>query len=157
MAKAPLQIVACSRFFFTPAFPDPSEPEYVNACVTVETVLSPKALLKVLQDVETRLGRARRQRWGARTLDLDLLALGAAVLPDAETYAAWRNLPAADQVARTPDELILPHPRIADRPFVLVPLSDVAPLWCHPVTGETPAEMLSKLPKAEIDAIRPVP
>ncbi|ABV91941.1 2-amino-4-hydroxy-6- hydroxymethyldihydropteridine pyrophosphokinase [Dinoroseobacter shibae DFL 12 = DSM 16493] len=156
LADAPLEIVARSRFFATPAFPDPSQPEYVNGCVTVETGLGAKALLKVLHDVEDRLGRARGQRWGARTLDLDLLALGAQVLPDMETYAQWRDLPRSAQVARTPNELILPHPRIADRPFVLVPLMDVAPLWRHPVTGKTASEMLRNLPKSEIDAIRPL-
>lgn len=156
LAGASLQIVGRSRFFATPAFPDPSEPEYVNACVTVETDLSAAALLDVLHEIETRLGRARAQRWGARTLDLDLLALGVQVLPDLETYARWAALPRDEQVARTPDQLILPHPRIADRPFVLVPLKDVAPLWQHPVTGKTPAEMLESLPKAEIEAIRPL-
>jgi len=156
LADAPLQIIACSRFFATPAFPDPSDPEYVNACVTVETTLRPKALLEVLHGIEDRLGRARDQRWGSRTLDLDLLALGAEVLPDVATQRAWSALAPEEQVARTPDRLILPHPRIADRPFVLVPLADVAPLWRHPVTGLTPAEMLADLPEADIAAIRPL-
>jgi 2-amino-4-hydroxy-6-hydroxymethyldihydropteridine diphosphokinase len=156
LSAAPLQIVARSRVFATPAFPDPSKPEYVNSCVTVTTSLAPKALLEVLHGIEQDLGRARDERWGMRTLDLDLLALGAWVLPDVETYLRWQGLGLEDQVARTPDQLILPHPRIADRPFVLVPLQDVAPLWRHPVTGKTASEMLEALPKAEIEAIRPI-
>lgn len=156
LADAPVQIVARSRFFATPAFPDPSKPEYINACVTLETDLSAKALLDVLHGVEDRLGRARQQRWGARTLDLDLLALGAQILPDLATYTVWQDLAAEDQVARTPDQLILPHPRIADRSFVLVPMADVAPLWRHPVTGKTVSDMLRGRPEAEIEAIRPL-
>lgn len=157
LSTAPLQIVARSRFFATPAFPDPSEPEFVNSCVTIETDLTPKALLTVLHGVERDLGRSRTQRWGTRTVDLDLLALGSWVLPNHEVYGQWARLASEDQVARTPDELILPHPRIADRPFVLVPLLDVAPLWRHPVTGKTAQEMLNALPEAEIEAIRPLP
>ncbi|WP_424972058.1 2-amino-4-hydroxy-6-hydroxymethyldihydropteridine diphosphokinase [Dinoroseobacter sp. S76] len=156
LEEASIEIVARSRFYATPAFPDPSEPEYVNSCVTVDTDLSPKALLEVLHGIERRLGRARVQRWGARTLDLDLLTLGITILPDLETYQRWADLPVADQIARTPDHLILPHPRIADRPFVLVPLRDVAPLWRHPVTGKTADEMLATLPKEDIAAIRPL-
>lgn len=122
----------------------------------MDTDLSPKALLDVLHGIERRLGRARVQRWGARTLDLDLLTLGITILPDLETYQRWADLPVAEQVARTPEHLILPHPRIADRPFVLVPLRDVAPRWRHPVTGKTADEMLSTLPKEDIAAIRPL-
>jgi 2-amino-4-hydroxy-6-hydroxymethyldihydropteridine diphosphokinase len=139
LSAAPLRIVARSRVFATPAFPDPSKPEYVNSCVTLTTALSPKALLDVLHGIERDMGRTRDQRWDTRTLDLDLLALGAWVLPDPQTYRQWEGMSLQAQVARAPDQLILPHPRIADRPFVLVPLHDVAPLWRHPVTSKTAA------------------
>jgi 2-amino-4-hydroxy-6-hydroxymethyldihydropteridine diphosphokinase len=91
-----------------------------------------------------------------RTLDLDLLALGDSVLPDAATQEHWRNLPLADQKRLAPDGLILPHPRLQDRAFVLVPLADVAPDWRHPLTGQTVAAMTASLPAAERAAMRPM-
>lgn len=148
--------IARSRLYRTPAFPDPSAPPYVNACVSLQTELSAKALLELLHRIEDKLGRMREQRWGARIVDLDLLSYGAAVVPDRETHDAWAGLPPQAQMARTPDELILPHPRIADRGFVLVPLAEIAPLWRHPVSGLSIQQMLERRPKAEIEAIRPL-
>ncbi|WP_425092768.1 2-amino-4-hydroxy-6-hydroxymethyldihydropteridine diphosphokinase [Tropicimonas sp. S265A] len=148
--------ISRSSFYETPAFPDPSARPYVNSCVCLQTSLSAKALLKHLHSVEDRLGRVRDERWGARVIDLDLLSFGAAVVPDRATYDQWADLSRTDQLARTPDELILPHPRIADRSFVLVPLAEIAPLWQHPVTGLTVRQMLDRRSKAEIDAIRPI-
>lgn len=146
--------VARSSFYHTPSFPDPSGPRYVNACASLQTELSAKALLKHIHGVEERLGRVREQRWGARVIDLDLLDLGLSVHPDLQTYESWAQLPVEDQIARVPDQLILPHPRIADRAFVLVPLAEIAPRWRHPVTGLTPLEMLKLRPKEEIQAIK---
>jgi 2-amino-4-hydroxy-6-hydroxymethyldihydropteridine diphosphokinase len=91
-----------------------------------------------------------------RTLDLDLLALGDSVLPDAAVQDRWRNLPAADQARIAPDQLILPHPRMQDRAFVLIPLADVAPDWCHPLLGLTVAQMVSCLPAEDRAAIAPI-
>jgi len=79
------------------------------------------------------------------------------VLPDAATQAAWAALPPAQQIARTPDRLILPHPRLAERAFVLVPLAEVAPDWTHPVTGRSVADMLAALPEGDRTAVVPLP
>jgi 2-amino-4-hydroxy-6-hydroxymethyldihydropteridine diphosphokinase len=106
--------------------------------------------------VEERFGRVRERRWGMRTLDLDLLALGDSVVPDAGTQDSWRALPQEAQVRAVPDQLILPHPRLQDRAFVLVPLADVAPDWVHPRTGKTVAEMLAALPEADRAAVKPL-
>jgi 2-amino-4-hydroxy-6-hydroxymethyldihydropteridine diphosphokinase len=91
-----------------------------------------------------------------RTLDIDLLAMGDSVLPDPATQDRWRDLAPEDQVRVTPDALVLPHPRLQDRAFVLVPLADVAPGWVHPRTGLSVREMLERLPAQDRDAVKPL-
>lgn len=104
----------------------PPQPDYLNACVVVETVLSARSLLHHLLAIETRFGRIRQERWGARSLDLDLLLYGEQII----------DLPG----------LTVPHPRLHERSFVLVPLSDVAPDWPHPIFGKTITQLLAQLP-----------
>jgi 2-amino-4-hydroxy-6-hydroxymethyldihydropteridine diphosphokinase len=147
-----------SQFYRTPCFPAGAGPDYVNAAARLD--LSGKvdatAVLARLHAVEHRFGRTRGVRWGGRTLDLDLLALDDSVLPDAATQDRWRNLPPADQALATPDRLILPHPRLQDRAFVLVPLADVAPDWVHPRLGADVATLLARLPAPDRAAVTPL-
>ncbi len=151
-----LVIRAVSRFYSTPCFPAGAGPDYVNAAVRIETALGPAELLRRLHDIEHRYGRARVQRGGMRTLDLDILTFGQSVLPDDAGQRAWLNLAPEDQVRATPDHLILPHPRLQDRAFALVPLADVAPQWWHPVLKKTVREMCEDLPQVEIGAVKPI-
>jgi len=148
-------IRAVSRFFDTPCFPAGAGPDYVNASVAVETELTPLAALAALHSIEAQLGRERTARWGMRTLDLDMLAYDDLVCPDLATYDLWRTLPPQDQIRATPDQLILPHPRLQDRAFVLVPLADIAPDWVHPVTKKTVTQMLEALSPDDRQAVRP--
>jgi len=98
---------------------------YLNAVLRGQTTLPPRELLQEMLQIEESLGRVRQQRWGPRTLDLDLLDYGGLVLEE--------------------PGLRLPHPRLHQRPFVLVPLGDVAPDWRHPTLKKTAVELLGSL------------
>ena len=120
------------------------------------TGLSAQDVLVALHEIENTHGRVRALRWGTRTLDLDLIAHGQQILPDVSTYRRWQSLPLADQMVETPDTLILPHPRLQDRPFVLIPLCDIAPDWHHPHLDRTVAQMVADIApneRAEIKAL----
>lgn len=149
-------ITKVSRFYKTPCFPAGAGPDYVNACLVIRTNRSPQDTLSALHEIEAEAGRERIQRWGMRTLDLDLLSYGAEVLPDLEAYARWRDLDIVDQVQVAPDRLILPHPRIQDRAFVLGPLGDIVPDWKHPVSGQSVREMFHALPAELRTEIQPL-
>lgn len=148
--------VRASRLYRTPAFPPGSGPDFVNAAVALDWTGTPEALLALLHDVEAAFGRTRTARWEARLMDLDLIALGAQVLPDAATQARWVDLPPERAAVETPGDLILPHPRLAERSFVLVPLAEIAPDWRHPVTGRDVRQMLADRPDGERAEIRPI-
>lgn len=158
LSKDSFVLLGLSRFFVTPCFPAGAGPDYVNAAAVLESTDQDDlaSILARLHAVEARFGRKRVQRWGMRTLDIDLLAVGDSVLPDAETQDRWRMMPAEAQIRSTPDQLILPHPRLQDRAFVLVPLADVAPDWVHPRTGLSVRQMLEALPQADRDAVKPL-
>lgn len=101
------------------------QPDFLNAVSVFDTSLEAIPLLEVLKETERLLGRTESTRWGARRIDLDLLDLGGRRMESVE--------------------LTLPHPRIAERAFVLVPLCEVAPDWRDPLTGRSAAEMLALL------------
>ncbi len=133
-----LTISARSSWYETPPDPPPKppshQPDYVNGVVAVETGLTPRALLDLLLEIETTFGRARSSEKNApRSLDLDIIAYN-------------------DLVQDGPP--ILPHPRMTDRPFVLLPLNDIAPDWVHPVESATAAELLARLGTAVDSAKR---
>ncbi len=145
-----------SNLYQTPAFPVGSGPDFVNAVCVFHSIVSPREILDALHQIEADFGRERVLRWGQRTLDLDLIAHGDKILPDIATHTHWQTLPLDAQKVQTPDTLILPHPRVQDRAFVLVPMADVAPDWVHPVLGQSVLEMLAHLPaiqRAEIKAL----
>jgi 2-amino-4-hydroxy-6-hydroxymethyldihydropteridine diphosphokinase len=129
LARRGITVDAVSSFYKTPAWPDPSDPPFVNAVARVTSTLPPAALLAALHAVEAEFGRKRSVRNAPRTLDLDLI-----------DYDGRVEMGAIE----------LPHPRAADRAFVLVPLRDVAPDWRHPVSGKSVAELIDALPASEI-------
>lgn len=143
------------RFYVAPAVPAGCGPDFVNTVVRLETGEAPENVLGICHKIENEARRVRDNRWAPRTLDIDLIACDQEIRPDLAGFQTWRTLPMGEQMRQAPDTLILPHPRMQDRAFVLVPMNDVAPDWRHPVLGQTTAEMLAALPEAERLAIRP--
>ena len=130
-----VRVLRRSRWFESAPDPPSGQPWYVNGVASVTTDRPPEALLSLLHEVERDFGRVRRRRDEERTLDLDLLAYG-------------------DEIRDGADGLILPHPRLHRRAFVLRPLAEVAPRWRHPVSGRTVAALLAALPAG--GAVRPL-
>ncbi len=149
-------IRAVSSYFETPCFPAGAGPDFVNAAFIWECDLDAQGILDVLHEVEKDAGRERKVRWGQRTLDLDLIAVGETVLPDARTQQQWMDQPLDVQMRAAPDQLILPHPRMHERGFVLAPLAQIAPDWVHPVLGQSVREMLEALPGSALEGVKPL-
>jgi 2-amino-4-hydroxy-6-hydroxymethyldihydropteridine diphosphokinase len=124
---AGLQVRARSGIWQTAAWPSGDQPDYFNAVVELDRAgLEPQLLYEVLAGIERRFGRDRREKWASRTLDLDIVAM--------------------DGFVGVFGGVELPHPRMAERAFVLAPLAEIAPGWRHPGTGLNPAEMLANVP-----------
>ncbi|MBU2866211.1 2-amino-4-hydroxy-6-hydroxymethyldihydropteridine diphosphokinase [Pacificibacter marinus] len=151
-----VEVIDQSRFFQTPCFPAGAGPDYVNLVAVTSTSHSPKALLERLHEIEAKFGRARDSRWAGRTLDVDILSYENLIIPDLDTYQHWVDLPLDVQMKEAPQNLILPHPRIQDRGFVLIPLCDVWPEWTHPVSGKTAQMLCDSLPISETRGIKPL-
>jgi 2-amino-4-hydroxy-6-hydroxymethyldihydropteridine diphosphokinase len=129
-----LRLFGLSRWFVSAPIPPSGQPPYVNAVASLAVdpgaTIDPADLLARLMAVEEACGRSRGVANAARTLDLDIIAIGSLVRAD-------------------PDP-ILPHPRAHLRAFVLAPLADVAPCWVHPVLGRTTVALLADLPAQDI-------
>ncbi|WP_052051054.1 2-amino-4-hydroxy-6-hydroxymethyldihydropteridine diphosphokinase [Leptolyngbya sp. KIOST-1] len=131
-----IELLAQSSVYQTVAI-GPPQPDILNACAIVKTTLSPQHLLAQLLDIEQRFGRVRRQRWGPRTLDLDLIFYG--------------------QVCLTEPNLHIPHPRMRDRAFVLIPLAEIAPNWRDPVSGELVKQLCERVDPAGVTHLGAIP
>ncbi len=138
MENAEISVIAASRPWRTPAWPDPSDPPFVNACIQVETPIEPGELLSRLHEIEAAHGRKRTVRNAPRSLDLDIIDYRGQVF-------------GADQEAG----LTLPHPRATGRAFVLLPLRDIAPHWRDPIRQITLDRWIGKLSAADRNACRP--
>lgn len=125
LAQGAIRIIARSAWYESAPVPASDQPWFVNGVIRIDTELGPEPLMQRLHEVERAFGRVRGAANEARVLDLDLLAYGDLVREAAP---------------------ILPHPRMAGRAFVLLPLAEVAPAWRHPLTTKTIKEMLRDLP-----------
>ncbi len=116
-----IDVIARSGWWSSAAWPDPSQPPFLNGVVMVRTEHHPYALMQALGRIEDAFGRRRSVLNAPRTLDLDLIAFG--------------------RLAGDLDGLILPHPRAAQRRFVMGPLAEIAPEWVHPTEGKVALQM----------------
>ena len=151
--KSDLQAKSISRFFKNPAFPIGSGPDFVNAAIKVRTHEIAQNVMDQLHAIEKKFGRSRGKRWGERTLDLDLIAFGQSIKPSKSVYLHWYNLKREYQIYETPSDLILPHPRMHERAFVLIPLLDIAPNWIHPVLMKNTTQLCDNLNKEDISEL----
>lgn len=134
-------VTRTSRYYRTAAVGPGNQDSYVNLLVCVQTHLPPPALLRVLHGVEHAAGRTRGARWRARALDLDLVAYHQVILG----WGRSRDLSEMADARSRLGQIVVPHPRLHLRPFVVRPLLDLAPMWHHPVTGESAANLWQKL------------
>ena len=143
MADHDIVVQTRSRFYETEPVPKSDQPWYVNAVTRVETKLGATELLKKLHEIEHGLGRTRRKRWEARIIDLDLLCYHDEVHPSAGNWA--------DAAASlSPKGAVIPHGRLHERDFVLIPLSDISKDWVHPVLDKSVEKMLNEQQSAGI-------
>ncbi|WP_342641898.1 2-amino-4-hydroxy-6-hydroxymethyldihydropteridine diphosphokinase [Rhodoligotrophos ferricapiens] len=138
-AQYGIEITKCSTIISTAPYGKTDQPVFANAVAAIHTHLPPLALLQRLHMIEAAAGRRRAVRWGPRALDLDLLCYYEITTPG-KSPQQWRS------ERRHP--LVLPHPELHLRPFVLEPIREIAPFWHHPVNGLTAADMSRALPAA---------
>ena len=124
-----LRISKVSSVYDTEPVGNPNQPRFLNLVCQAYTTLAPAGLLTLAKGIESKLGRVLSRSNAPRPIDIDILLYG-------------------DQVIETP-ELVIPHPRLAERAFVLVPLAEIAPDLRHPVIGKTINELLQQLPQTQ--------
>jgi 2-amino-4-hydroxy-6-hydroxymethyldihydropteridine diphosphokinase len=126
-----VQVVAQSHIYSTDPIGSVRQTRYSNAVIAVRSPHAPATLLRILKRIERQAGRRTGRVWGPRPLDLDVIDYGGRVI-------GW---PYQHRVA---DRIVLPHPHMHERAFVLVPLMDIAPAWRHPALGFTARQLLAK-------------
>ena len=136
-----------SSWYQSKAFPNPLDPPFVNRCLKVLTHLEPLDFLDLISNIETELGRKRKKRWESRVCDIDILSNNQKILPNLDKFNYWYKMELYNQIVIKPKELIIPHPRIQEREFVLLPLLDIQPNWTHPILNKTVLQLCEELPE----------
>lgn len=122
-----LELKKASSVYETPPWGKTDQSPFLNCVLEIDTSFTPQMLLETLREIERQLGRERKEKWGPRTIDLDILLYG-------------------DEIINTTD-LTIPHPRMSQRAFVMIPLIEIAPDLIHPVFKKTMKELADLLPK----------
>lgn len=125
-----IHITNCSAIYETPPWGYLDQSRFLNQVVEAETDLSPEELLEHIKDLEQQLGRRETFQYGPRVIDLDIIFYGGEIIDS--------------------PPLIVPHPRMAERGFVLLPLADIAPHFEHPIFGDSVLDLLSKIDREGI-------
>lgn len=133
-----VRVLGVSRWFESAPVPVSDQPWFINGVAQIETDLSPAALLELLHGIEIGFGRVRGMRNAPRVLDLDLLAYDDVLISG------------AGSVSDSVSDMEIPHARLHQRAFVVLPLSDLAPNWVHPALGKKLKDLAAKLPKDQI-------
>jgi len=140
-----INVIAKSSFWHSSAYPNKLDPPFINSVVEVSTKKEPLELLIILKEIETFLGRKTTSRWSSRTCDIDIISIGQETIPNLRTALLWMNNEEAKKGISTPDQLIIPHPRMHERSFVLGPLNEISQTWMHPVLQKTSKELWESL------------
>ncbi len=152
LARSGLAGPARSKFYETEPVPRSDQPNFIKCVLSVTTDLPPLEVLSACQQTEQAFGRERNARWSARTLDIDILAYDNLVLPG---LREWHRIADGGPDQKMPT-LVLPHPRVHRRAFVLVPLAELMPEWRHPLLDRTAIELLSGISHAERATVRQI-
>lgn len=134
LAQIPGIILEAKSSWYKTKAIGPPQPDYLNGCAILQVEMLPETLLVNLLAIEQKFGRLRQQHWGPRTLDLDLLLYDDLIL----------NQP----------HLQIPHPRMHERAFVLVPLAEIAPSWIEPISGRTVQNLLQELDRSDVHLVK---
>jgi len=126
-------VTAISPVFATEPWGDTDQPGFLNICVAASGDISPHELLRKIKEIECRMGREETRRWGPRLIDIDILFFDRLILEE--------------------DDLVIPHPLIAERAFVLAPLAVIIPDFVHPQTGLTVGEMLEQVDSSGVERL----
>jgi 2-amino-4-hydroxy-6-hydroxymethyldihydropteridine diphosphokinase len=118
------ELIRCSGLYQTAPWGNTEQGAFLNQAFEIQTILQPQQLMKIILELENHIGRVRKEKWGPRLIDIDILFFG-------------------QQIIKEP-ELIIPHPHLQDRNFVLMPLAEIAPDFVHPILQKTIRELVEE-------------
>lgn len=127
--EAGIEILKSSSIYETPPWGNLNQPGFLNQVLKIDFTEGPFQLLHTIREIENKAGRQRIEKWGARTLDIDIIEYDGLIVNDAD--------------------LILPHPQVTNRLFVLIPLAEIEPLWIEGITHKTAREWVASFPETE--------